>query len=182
MKEIVLVFITILLCFNSQAQSEKEIFQVGIGGMPIIYPDNSEEPGYSLRANFGYFPTNKLTVGVMPFVGKVDQMKSIGASIYFRYYVMDKKISVFVEAAGGFGNLKYEHSSQYNGTMNSINLGPGIHYKFKNNLAIEFLLQYARLRNINYPESTLIGNTLIPTLGIQYFIRKKSSDINHKKQ
>ena len=154
MKKTALIFITILLYFNSQAQIEKGGFQVGIGGLPIIYPDNSGETGYSLRANFGYFPINKLTVGIMPFVGKVEDMKSIGASIYLRYYITNKRVSFFVEAGGGFGNLKYEDSPQYNGTMNSITIGPGIHYKFKNNLAIEFLLQYARLRNISYPEST----------------------------
>lgn len=172
MKKTGLIFIILLLYFNSQAQYEKGTFQLGIGGMPILYPDNSVEPGYSLRANFGYFPINKLAIGVMPFLGKVDDMKSIGASIYLRYYITNNRFSLFVEAGGGFGNLKYEDSPQYDGTMNAITLGPGIHYKFKNNLAIEFLLQYARLRNINYPESTLTGNTLIPTLGIQYFINK----------
>jgi hypothetical protein len=172
MKKIALIFITILIYYNSQSQTEKGGFQVGIGGLPIIYPDNSGETGYSLRANFGYFPINKLTVGVMPFVGKVEDMKSIGANIYLRYYLTNKRFSLFVEASGGFGDLKYEDSPQYNGTMNSIIFGPGIHYIFKNNLSIEFIFQYARLRNISYPENTFIGNTLIPTLGIQYFIFK----------
>ena len=172
MKNIGLIFILIFVHLSSEAQSEKGNFQLGIGGLPIIYPDNSGNTGFSLRVNFGYFPINRLTVGAMPFVGKVDQMKSIGANIYLRYYLMNKRFSLFVEASGGFGNLKYENSSQYNGTMNSIILGPGIHYKFKNNLAIEFLLQYARLKNINYPENTLTGNTFIPTVGIQYFIKK----------
>ena len=172
MKKTTLIFITILLYLNSQAQSEKGAFQIGIGGLPIIYPDNSGETGYSLRTNFGYFPINKLAVGVMPFAGKVEDMKSFGASIYLRYYLTNKRVSFFVEAGAGFGNLKYEDTPQYNGTMNSLNLGPGIHYIFKNNLAIEFLLQYAKLRNITYPENTYIGNTLIPTLGIQYFMRK----------
>ena len=172
MKKTALILLTFFLSFNSQAQSEKGTIQIGIGGFPIIYPDNSDQTGYSLRANFGYFPVNKLSIGLMPFAGKVEDMKSIGLSIYSRYYITNNRFSFFVEAGGGFGNLKYEDSPQYNGTMNSINLGPGIHYKFKNNLAIEFLLQYARLRNISYPESTLIGNTIIPTLGIQYFIGK----------
>ena len=69
-------------------------------------------------------------------------------------------------------NLKYENSPEYDGTMNSINIGPGIHYVFKNKLAIEFLLQYAKLRNITHPETTFNGITLLSTLGIQYFILK----------
>jgi hypothetical protein len=176
MKNIGLILIMLLAYFYSQAQSEKGTFQLGIGGLPIIYPDNSGETGYAIRANFGYFPTNKLTIGLMPFAGRVGNMKSIGTSIYLRYYIINKKFSLFVEGSGGFGNLKYEDSPQYDGAMNSLNIGPGIHYTFKskhkNKLAIEFLLQYARLQNINYPENTLTGNTLIPTIGIQYFIKK----------
>lgn len=176
MKNIGLIFIMLLVYFCSQAQSEKGDFQLGIGGLPIIYPDNSGENGFSLRANFGYFPINKLSVGLMPFAGKVEDMNSIGASIYLRYYIINKRFSLFFEAGGGFGNLKYEDSPQYDGTMNTFNIGPGFHYLFKskskNKLAIEFLLQYARLQNINFPENTLTGNTLIPTIGIQYFIKK----------
>ena len=85
MKNIGLIFIMLLVYFCSQAQSEKGDFQLGIGGLPIIYPDNSGENGFSLRANFGYFPINKLSVGLMPFAGKVEDMNSIGASIYLRY-------------------------------------------------------------------------------------------------
>jgi hypothetical protein len=166
----------LLVYFCSQAQSEKGTFQLGIGGLPIIYPDNSGETGYAIRANLGYFPINKLSIGLMPFAGKVEDMKSIGASIYLRYYIINKRFSLFVEGSGGYGNLKYEDSPRYDGTMNSLNIGPGIHYAFKskhkNKLNIEFLLQYGRLQNISYPENTATGNTLIPTIGIQYFIKK----------
>ena len=176
MKNIGLIFIVLSVYFCSQAQSEKGNFQLGIGGFPIVYPDNIAETGFSLRANFGYSPINNLTVGLIPFAGKVEDMKSIGASIYLRYYILNKRFSLFVEGGGGFGNLQYKDSPQYDGTMNSLNIGPGILYTFKskhkNKLAVEFLLQYARLQNINYPENTLTGNTLIPTIGIQYFIKK----------
>jgi hypothetical protein len=186
MKNIGLIFIMLLGYFYSVAQSEKGTFQLGLGGLPIIYPDNSGETGYAIRANLGYFPMNKLSVGLMPFAGQVEDMKSIGASVYLRYYIINKRFSLFVEGSGGFGNLKYEDSPEYNGTMNTLNIGPGIHYTFKskhkNKLAIEFLIQYARLKNINYPENTATGNTLIPTLGIQYFINKKSTIANNGEQ
>jgi len=176
MKNIGLIFIMLFVYLSSEAQSEKGNFQLGIGGLPIIYPDNSGDTGFSLRANIGYFPINKLAVGLMPFAGQVEDMNSIGASIYLRYYIINKRFSLFVEGRGGFGNLKYDDSPQFDGTMNSFNIGPGFHYLFKskskNKLAIEFLLQYARLKNINYPENTLTGNTFIPTIGIQYFIKK----------
>lgn len=85
-----LIFLAFIISFSAQAQSdslntqalcEKGTFQVGIGGLPIIYPGSSEVRGYSLRANVGYFPIKKLAVGLMPFAGKVDDMKSIGAFI-----------------------------------------------------------------------------------------------------
>lgn len=172
MKKTYLIFFLILFYCGAQAQFEKGTFQVGIGGLPIIYPDDLAETGYSLRANFGYFPIKKLAVGVMPFVGNVEDMKSIGVNIYLRYYITNKRFSLFAEAGTGFGNLQYEDSPSYNGTMYSFNIGPGVHYIFKNKLAIEFLLQYANLRNISYPENTINGNTVIPTLGVQYFIFK----------
>ena len=100
-----LILLSVLLYFNAHAQNEKGTFQIGMGGLPIFYPDNSAETGYSLRANFGYFPTKKLAVGVMPFVGKVEDMKSFGASVYLRYYLTDKRISFFVEAGAGLGDL-----------------------------------------------------------------------------
>ena len=143
-----LIFLAFLISLNAQAQrdslntqalSEKGTFQVGIGGLPIIYPGSYDDIGYSLRANIGYFPIKKLAVGLMPFAGKVDDMKSIGASIYLRYYLMNKKVSIFFEGGFGFGSLKYEDSPRYDGTMNSFTFGPGVHYSFKNKLAIELL-------------------------------------------
>lgn len=172
MKKLILLTITLVFCFQAEAQIGKGSYQIGIGGLPIIYPNNEAETGYSLRANFGYFLGDNLAIGILPFAGKVNDMSSFGASIYLRFYLMNKGVSLFIEGGGGFGNLKYDFSPQYNGTMNTLNLGPGIHYKFKNKLAVEFLLQYARLQNITFPENTSTGNTVIPTFGIQYFIER----------
>jgi len=176
MKKTALITILALIYFGAEAQSVKGTFQLGFGGLPIIYPDNSAAMGYSLRANIGYFPIDRLSIGITPFAGKVQDMQSIGANIYFRYYIINQRFALFADGGGGIGNLTYEFSPQYNGLMSSFNIGPGIHYLFKsrseNKLAIEFLLQYARLQNINYPENTVTGNTLIPTLGIQYFMNR----------
>jgi len=173
MKKSILIIITFSLYLNCHAQTDKASFQIGLGGLPIIYFNGSSPAGYSLRANFGYFPINKLAVGLVPYIGKVDYMKSVGVNLYTRYYFLNKKIALFIEANAGFGNLKYETNTQYNGIMSAMSIGPGIHYIFKNKIAIELILQYARLRNISYPEDTMIGNTFIPTVGIQYFIYKK---------
>ncbi len=170
MKKVALIFVFIIAHLSATAQIEKGTSQVGIGGLPIIYPNSSEDIGYSLRINYGYFIFNNLSIGVVPFAGKVGDINSIGINGYLRYYLLNKGIALFIEGGGGFGRLNYESTPQFNGTMSSINVGPGIHYRFKNNLSVEFLLQYARLRNINFPEETTTGNTIIPALGIQYFI------------
>jgi hypothetical protein len=60
MKNIGLILIMILVPFSSKAQSEKGTFQVGLGGLPIIYPDNSSESGYSLRGTYWLFPNKQI--------------------------------------------------------------------------------------------------------------------------
>ena len=172
MKKTLITFIFCLLYLLTSAQTEKGTLQLGIGGLPVFYPNNSLPTGYSLRANVGYFISNRFAVGIMPFAGKVEEINSIGASVYSRLYLIDKKYAIFLEAGAGFGSVKYDNSSWINGTMSTVNIGPGMHYTFKNKLSVELLLQYARLKNISYPENTLTGNTFIPTLGIQYFIFK----------
>lgn len=149
---------------------------MGIGGLPIIYPGNSSLTGYSLRANIGYAPSEEFTIGILPFAGKVQDTKSVGASLYSRFYLQENRFSFFIEAGLGFGKLTYDNTPQFNGTLFTYNVGPGMHYLLnptsKNRLAFEFLIQYARLQNITYSDNTVLGNTLIPTLGIQYFINK----------
>jgi hypothetical protein len=172
MKNFILAFF-VLMCFTVKGQTKKGSIQIGIGGLPIIYFDNSLPTGFSLRSNVGYFPTDKLVVGVMPFLGKVDEISSIGAGLYSRYYCFNKKISIFIEGSLGFGRVEYEDSSRLNGAMSSLSFGPGISYDLGKKLKVELLLQYARLRNESYPERTNLGNTFIPTIGIQFFPFKK---------
>lgn len=165
---IILIFLTPFLC---QSQTEKGNFHIGIGGLPIFYPDGSLETGYSLRANIGYFPVDKLAIGFMPFLGQVEEIKSQGASIYLRYYLLSRRTSLFLEAAAGLGRVQYDYSTNLNGTMSSYNIGPGVHFMLNDKISIELIAQYARLQNITHPESTLVSNTIIPTIGIQYYFK-----------
>ena len=168
----ILVCILTLTFIHSHAQIEKGTYQVGIGGLPIIYPNVEEPLGYSLRVNYGFFLVDNLSIGILPFSGRVGDISSFGANCYLRYYLMNSKFSLFLEGGGGLGRLEYDYSPRYNGTLLSINIGPGLHYLPKNKLAFEFLFQYARLSNIEFPDNTSIGHTIIPSLGIQYFIRR----------
>ncbi|MEM9328795.1 MAG: hypothetical protein AAGA85_24230 [Bacteroidota bacterium] len=152
------------------AQDREGSFQMGLGGLPLIYPDNSLPTGYSVRGNFGYFLLDDLAVGVMPFGGEVDNLNALGANLYARYYVVNKSVSVFLEVGAGMGRVTYDDTPQFNGTMVSLNAGPGIAYNFNRIFAIEFIPQYARLQNITHRENTNVGNVLIPTLGVQFSI------------
>ena len=169
-----LLFILLLfISVTAMSQNKKGTIQVGIGGLPIIYFDNSVPTGYSLRANVGYFVSDRLAVGVLPFAGKVDQISSLGAAIYSRYYLTDSKLSFFLEGSVGLGTVNYERDSNFDGTMSSVSFGPGFGYRLNPKFTIEFLAQYARLKNESFPESTLLGNTFMPTFTIQYSLFKQ---------
>jgi hypothetical protein len=172
MKKLILVFAACLFFFTTEAQTEKGTIQIGVGGLPsVIYPGTSLLKGRSLRANVGYFFFDDFVVGVLPFRGRVREINSFGASLYARYYFIENDFSVFVEAGFGLGLLRDSNAGPWNdGILNPLNIGPGIHYRITDQVAIELLLQYARLRDLDEPTGSLIRNTFIPTIGIQYFI------------
>ncbi|MEQ8927647.1 MAG: hypothetical protein RLO81_17655 [Fulvivirga sp.] len=156
------------------AQSlQKGTFQVGASGFPVVYLDSSVPTGYSAKFNCGIFIKNNLSIGFNPFVGKVEDITSFGSLLYLRYYFFNKKrTSVFIDGGIGLGNVRYSESPQFDGYMNSIVLGPGLNYFLSEKLSLEFSLQYARLRNISFPEDTELGNTVLPAIGIQYYFHK----------
>lgn len=172
MKQYVLTLIFLISSLCIFSQQSKGTIQFGIGGLPILYPDHTLPTGYSLKANAGYFVMDGLAVGVSPFSGKVDEISSLGASLYLRYYVNNSRASFFVEGGVGYGKLKYKLNPQVNGTLNVLNIGPGVHFTIKGKLALEVLVQYANLKNISFPEWTIDGHTIIPTLGFQYFLNR----------
>ncbi|MCP3931431.1 MAG: transporter [Bacteroidetes bacterium] len=174
MKNFTLIMIALFFYLNGHGQTEKGTFQIGIGGLPIIsLAKNSFPVGYSSKAYLGYFPAKKLAVGIMPYLGKVDATSYIGANAYVRYYLSDKNLSLFLEATTGIVNLKYGDASQSKETLNTITIGPGVHYLFNKRLSVELHLQYARLTNI-FEEGTGHADFFAPSIGIQYFIGRKT--------
>lgn len=167
MKKLILILL-VFACFTAKSQTEKGTIQVGIGGLPIIYLDNSLPTGYSLRSNIGYFVKDNLAVGVIPFAGRVDDMKGVGVAVYSRYYFTNKKLSIFLEGSIGIGRMTYDHAPEYNGTMSTLSIGPGIGYNVSDKLTIELLPQYVRFRNESHRDVTRIGKAFIPTIGIQF--------------
>lgn len=173
MKKLLFFFVSsVLLIYSLQAQQKGDLM-IGAGGLPVIYPDNSLPTGYSVRANFNFFPVDRFAIGIMPFAGKVDEITGIGVHGHMRYYFTDSRLSIFGDVGFGFGAVRYDILTELDGTMSSVVVGPGLSYKLGGRLAVEAIFQYARLQNISYPENAATGNTFLPTIGLQYYIKKK---------
>lgn len=168
MKKIIFICVLLTSIGALHAQIEKGQFQVGVGGMPIVYPGLGGIRGYSLRGNFGYSPFSNFVFGLQPFTGKVDDITSTGLGLYARQYLTKDRFAPFIEAGFGLGKLKYEESPQVNGTLSAIHAGVGARYLVSDRVAIELAVQYSQLKNITHPETTVNGNVIIPTIGIQY--------------
>lgn len=70
------------------AQYKPGTIEVGVGGLPVIYFDQSNI-GYAYRANVGLFVLSNLSVGIMTNYGRVNPMTGLGANLYARYYIGD---------------------------------------------------------------------------------------------
>lgn len=173
MKNLFTIFVLMLCCIYGFAQTEKGTFQVGVTGFALTKNSNNLPNGYSLRGNIGYFPINKLSVGITPYYGKIRTISSSGANVYARYYFINRRTSVFLEGSTGFGTLRFDGASEFNGAMHSMTIGPGMHYRILDNLAVEFSAQYGRLSGISDQNENNTSKTFMPSLGVQYFFRKK---------
>ncbi len=173
MKSFFISFILVFFLSNfSFAQGSKSSIEFGFGGLPVLYFDGQQDPGYAIRANAGYYLSDNLVVGLLGFNGKVSGINSLGASVYCRYYLGASKFRVFAEGQIGLGALSYETTPEYDGTMRTFGLGIGTNYAFSDRFSVEVILPYSNLQNISYPEETTTGNVFIPTIGLQFRIAK----------
>ncbi|MFK8058384.1 MAG: outer membrane beta-barrel protein [Saprospiraceae bacterium] len=173
MKRLSILITAILLAFTVHAQIEKGEFQVGAAGLPVIYPGSGGLLGHAFKANVGYSPFSNFVVGVQPFTGKVNDVTTVGLSLYARQYLTKTKLSPFIEGGVGVGKLKYGGGDKYKGTLSTLNLGAGAQYKVTDRIGIELSVQYARLQNISSTINARARHALIPTLGVQYTFGKK---------
>ena len=171
-------------------QSSSGGFHLGISGLPIIYFNSNSVGGGALAVNAGVFLNSKMVLGIKPFFGTVsdgnevnERIVSLGGNPYFRYYIGNGKVRGFGDVNAGFGKLWYtsknesyaELLSAFNGAMFSFAVGPGLDIMLKGGFHLEILVQYLQMQNITHPRSTTIGNTLIPTIGVQKFFTKDQS-------
>ncbi|MEM9545217.1 MAG: hypothetical protein AAGA77_04555 [Bacteroidota bacterium] len=181
--KLIAVLLLISIITYGQDDSTSVSKQIGITGLPIYYISGGLNGngfnGWALYGNYGWIFNQKNAIGLRPFWGSVnigffddERLHSLGSNIYYRRYLSQDRWSFFVDANIGFGYIWYtsdviNNISENNGVMFNYAFGPGLNYEIKNNWNIEFLIQYLQMRNISNPEGTTIGNTIIPSIGIQ---------------
>ena len=189
-----LIILTLGLLFNiplSGQQDNGHKKQFGLTGLAIIYPNANSGlgvsgiRGYAFYLNAGKFISPRISIGLKPFFGSVDdgwdvfnqKINSLGLNAYSRYHIPIGKSYLFADLSTGFGRLWYNskddsYSQQLkdsNGTMFNYSLGLGSDIHISNGWHFEILVQYSRMRNISNPENTSIGKTIIPSIGVQRF-------------
>ena len=187
------ILILMLFFFSISAIAQNEAppasKQIGITGLPIIYLNNGAGNnkgfnGIALYGSVGWFIKDYNVVGLRPFLGVVDsgfdrvqRLHSLGTNVYYRRYLNRNRFSFFVDANVGFGYIWYsskfpnfnESLNDLNGIMFNYAIGPGVDYEIKNRWNLELSLQYLQMKNIDHPEDTNVGKTIIPSIGIQKF-------------
>lgn len=182
------LFFLYTMAIQAQEQVKSVSKQIGLTGLPIIYLNNGVGNnglnGIALYGSVGWFFQKYNVVGIRPFYGVVDvgfngvqRLNSAGSNVYYRRYLNQQKWSFFVDANVGFGHIWYSSKipdfnvslKELNGIMFNYAVGPGVDYKVKNGWNIELLIQYLQMKNINHPEDTTVGKTLIPSIGVNKF-------------
>ena len=182
-KSILLSLLFTFFSFILLAQEEplQPKMQIGLTGLPIVYINNGQFSvnGLAVYGNIGWWIKEKQVVGLRPFIGYVEtdfeQMLSIGNNLYYRYYFNKSSFSWFTDLNLGFGYIWYEDKFEFgtprdlNGIMFNYAFGLGFDWAIAKPWNLEFLLQYLQMRNLNYPNATIVGNALIPSIGIQRY-------------
>ncbi|MEM1323384.1 MAG: hypothetical protein AAGG75_24170 [Bacteroidota bacterium] len=163
--------------------------QVGVTTLPIIYLNNGIGTdggfgGIAVYGNYGWIFKNYNVVGLRPFWGYVDSgssrnqhLQSLGSNVYYRRYFNRNRLSFFVDANIGLGYIWYSSDSpsfeetlqELNGLMFNYAFGPGVDFEIKNGWNVELIIQYLQMQNIDHPEDTNVGKSLIPSIGVQKF-------------
>ena len=115
-KKALLLFSFCFIMLSLTAQSSRQAsWEIGLTGIPIIYPGIDNIGGFALTLNAGHFLTDNLAFGLRPFYGKVvsgtapanEKISSFGANIYARWHFGTKKVIPFLDFNIGWGRLWY---------------------------------------------------------------------------
>ena len=184
MKTIKLFLALSLLSFlTSNAQITRGNWMVG--GDASFYnqkaeseSSSSEGTGFYISPKIGYFPIDKLAIGVGPRFsyaktkGNSEASKSYGIGVFTRYYILkpEKMINLFT-------HLEYNYSIGYYGSSKTGNLnnfivkaGPVIY--FNSSVGLELTLNYESLKRNNENGSDSTFKNLNLGVGFQIHLEK----------
>ena len=195
--KVILIGFCTLFVHQLCAQVGKSTNQVGVSGLPIydifnFYPKN-EISGGAISVNYGTFVSNKLCFGVNLFYAAYSnqydtQAKDLhkqkqnndlmGLNTSLRYYCAIKKnFLVYGVISIGFGINKFQTTNLSTSlivakTHEPIALlmaGLGINYFITKNFALELNVPYVFVNRFSYDPYAEHLNSILPTIGIQYY-------------
>lgn len=183
--------------YKSFCQVEKTTTQFGLSGLPVFdvfgsLPENNIQ-GLALTGNFGYFPAQNLSFGMMPYYAQAtntypvmasdketQNIKLYGLNTYLRYYFLcEKSCRLFSVASAGFGNSQQKTTSanslaltrDRNEPTVTFQLGAGINYMLAKKIAVEFIIPYTYVKYISSDPAEVSFQTVLPTIGLQFFLK-----------
>lgn len=183
MKKIILLFIVCLVYQFSYAQLEKDTWLVGgSGNFSSTKAKNTLQDDYTsselnVSTSLGYFPLNKLAVGVMldyryldvdtynnpSYFGGSTSGYNFGPFIRYYFLPVQHPVNIFFQTDYG---LQFDRNI-LNLRKIAIKAGPVVY--INSNVGLEFNIGYSNSKNENNTENT---NSIIMGLGLQIHLKK----------
>lgn len=139
---------------------------------------SSEGTGLNIFGNIGYFPINKLAIGLSPSIGysktkgNSEAGKGYGIGLFTRYYFLHTENRINL-----FSHLEYRYTVSYSGSTNTgngnnfiIKAGPAIY--FNSSVGLEVTLNYENLKIASKNGSDTTFNNLNIGVGFQIHLEK----------
>lgn len=162
MKHFSLLFSFFLVTTISFGQITKGNWLVGGSGSLYSYNENANYPtatynakytNIDLSASIGYFPIDKLTLGLRPYLliekgsssggGAVNSLR-LAVGPFARYYLLkeDKQFNLLVDGSYQFGINQESHGDKPKGRFNTLSLMTGVEVFFNSSVGLELLIGY----------------------------------------
>ena len=169
MKQHSFLLLFLLLSINSIGQLEKRTWLVGGSGSFYSYngvynsPTNSNTTkvnNIDVKASLGYFPINKLVVGLRPsffynrghiyengnLVGEIGSTTQFLIGPFVRYYFLEqeKQFNLLVDINYLMGKNSYPTPTMERGAINEFSISTGAEIFFNSSCGVEFLVGYKK--------------------------------------
>jgi len=178
MKILLTIFIILFLSIDATSQIDKKTWLVGGTGNFLSYKNTYSSPTFSytsdrvqikISPNIGYFPVNKLGIGLRPSYSKYKNVVNGSGGSYsnvnrfelgpfIRYYFLsaEKRYNILTDISYQYGIYWFKPAR---GNINTFSASAGTVVFFNSSVGLEFLLgYYSRNEVIQY--STNVENVI----------------------